>query len=332
LTSYYNIYGYVIAVEGKVDVLFSREFQHFKVDSASTIDLYIKINKGRNLPTKPFVGSPAGLYLPFNRGENTLWYDENLPSLIVVLAYAKGFLWWPDKTILHASAVEIKNKAFVFAGCGNVGKTSIVLNLINCDGFNYLADDWLIIDKEKAYPFPTPIRIYPYNLKNKEIAKKIFGYKSFYYRSLFSFIDVCQKLAPHRYVIFVMDAFKPMFNVPFTKLSYGSRVGSISKVERLFFLERGNVDRIAISDDISPEEAARRLSYVNMYEWNFFFKEYYKYASYYNIKNELIENRHKHDYEIMLSLCCNTKLHRMVIPNDLDLTRINLTSILEGYL
>jgi hypothetical protein len=330
VTSYYNIYGYVIAVEGKVDALFAKEFQYFKANNVSKIDLRIKVNSaGRELPTRPFIGSSAGIYLPFSMDEDTLYYDENLPSLDIVLAYAQGFLWWPDKTILHAGAVEKNDKAFVFSGTGNVGKTSIVLNLINTGDFNYLADDWLIIDKEKAYPFPKLIHIFDYNLKNKEIAKKMFGRKSIYYRILFNLIDLCWKYAPHRYFRFILDAFKPKFSVPFTKFSSNFRLGTTSKVNKLFFLERGNVDRIVIKNDITPEEFARRLSYVNMHEWNFFFNEYYRYVSQYNAESQIIEKRFKHDYEIMLNLSRNAELYRMVIPKGIDITRIDLMSIPE---
>lgn len=330
MISYYNIYDFIIAVEGKVDKLFTKEFMHFKVNNASRINLYIKINKeNKELPTKPFIGSSAGIYLPFNENENTLYYDEDLPSLIPVLSYAQGFLWWPDKTMIHAGAVERDDKSLVFVGSGNVGKTSIVLNLLNTGNFNYLSDDWLIVDKEKSYPFPKPIHIFDYNLKNEEIAKKIFGHKSIYYKFLFNFMDLCWKYAPHRYVRFMIYSFKPNFNIPFTKFSRNPRLGSISKVSKLFYLERSDVDRIIVSDNITPEEIARRLCYVYAHEWNFFFKEYYRYVTLYNVKNPIVEKRFEHDYRIILNLCHNTKLYRVMIPKYIDLTKINLADIPE---
>jgi len=330
LTSYYNIYDFIIAVEGKVDKLFAEEFWYFKVNNVSGIDLYIKVNKeNKELPTKPFVGSTAGIYLPFSKDENILFYDEDLPSLNPVLFYAQGFLWWPDKTMLHAGAVERHNKAFLFVGSGNVGKTSIILNLLDTGKFNYLSDDWLIVDKEKAYPFPKLIHIFDYNLKNKKIAKKMFGRKSIYYKMLFNFLDLCWKCAPHRYIRFMLASFKPTFKAPFTKFSSNSKLGSISNISKLFYLERSNVDRIIVKDDITAEEVARRLSYVNAYEWNSFFKEYYKYVFLYNIENQIIEKKFEHDYRIILSLCHNAELHRVKIPKNTDLTRTDLTSIPE---
>jgi len=58
----YNLYGYVIAVEGPVDKIFNEEYWFFKtLKDHAKIDLFVKVNKGlHDLPTK-FWGSNKGM-------------------------------------------------------------------------------------------------------------------------------------------------------------------------------------------------------------------------------------------------------------------------------
>jgi hypothetical protein len=61
---------------------------------------------------------------------------------------------------LHAAAVEYKEKAYALAAATTTGKTTLVSYLIH-NGFNYITDDCVLIDKSNlsVYPYCTSIHI-----------------------------------------------------------------------------------------------------------------------------------------------------------------------------
>ena len=184
----YDIHGFTFCVEGIANKMFLREYGWAKVNVAPKISLYVKPYKGEeNLPTKP-AGSLKGMYIPFKENEYVLWYEEGVP-LNVLISYCEALMYWPDKTILHAGGVTKEGEALLFVGGGNVGKTSSVLNLLR-EGYEYLSDDWIVIDKNKAYPLPKTLHIFDYNLKNKEVAKSVLGIKRFLYKPFFKLLEV----------------------------------------------------------------------------------------------------------------------------------------------
>ena len=324
----YSIHGFVIAVEGSANKIFLREYGWAKIDSHSEdikINLYVKPCKNiKDLPTKP-AGSTKGMRIPFNENENILWYEEGVP-LNVLLSYCEALIWWPDKTLLHAGAVVKDHRAFVFTGGGNVGKTSTVLNLLR-KGYDYLSDDWLVIGDGVAYPMLKPIHVFDYNLKNKEIAKAVLGLKRFYYKPYFKFVEIAREYAPHRYLRFAFEVLKPVFHVELRKINPTVRVASPTCIKSIFYLERQKSKNIEIKRDITAEDLARRMAYVNLYEWNFFFKEYYKYAYLYGIRNRKIENKFQHDFSIMYRTFKKAELFRVIIPSKLDLTKVKVVSL-----
>lgn len=330
--NYYDIHGFIIAVEGVSKEIFQSEFAYFKTSTKpSSVNLFVRVSKGgKNLPTKS-VGSFKGMYVPFREDENVLWYDEGMKKerrLNFLLWFCEGLMWWPDKTLLHAGAVEREGKAFVFTGGAGTGKTSIVLNLLK-EGYNYLSDDWLIICKGIAYPSPKSIRMFDYNLKDEQIAKSVLGLKRFYYKPIFKLINLAKKYSPHWYLRSVFEGLDLKFRVGIEKLNPQARVANLSKIMKVFYLERQKTNKILVKKDITASDLARKMAFVNLYEWNFFFKEFYRYVYTYDIRNNKIENRPHHDFNIMKKAFETAELYRVIIPQNLDLTKVRLTSLLD---
>jgi len=322
----YDIHGFTFCVEGIANKIFLREYGWAKVDEAPKISLYVKPSKGQEiLPTKS-AGSLKGMYIPFKENEDVLWYEEGVP-LNVLMSYCEALMYWPDKTILHAGGVAKEGEALLFVGGGNVGKTSIVLNLLR-EEYEYLGDDWIVIDENKAYPLPKTIRVFDYNLKNKEIAKSVLGIKRFLYKPFFKLLELGTKYAPHRYLRYGLEVCKPMFHVDLKKLNPKAKIALPTKISKVFYLERENVNKIKVIDDVTPEELAERMAYINLYEWNFFFKEYYRYAYLYGFRNIRIENIFHHYYDIMYGAFKRANLYRIIIPQKMDLTKVKMTPII----
>lgn len=328
----YDIYDFVIAVDDSANEVFRKEYGYFRVyENRSKIDIYVTASEQDEIfPTKP-AGSVKGFLLPFDEKDNILRYNRGV-NLNVLLNYLEALLWWSDKAFLHAGAVSKKGEAFVFMGGGNVGKTSLVLNLVR-RGYKYLSDDWLILSEGKAYPFPKKIRVFDYNLKDNEIAKSVLGWKRFYWKGIFKLRDLCQKVAPHRYVRFAFENVKPTFNVDIQKLHPIAEIGSPTSISKIFYLERWDRNYCDTHRNVDPVYLAKKMAYVNMYERNYLFKEYCKYAFKFGIRSEKIESRLHHDIKILCENFKNAQLSRVIVPQDLDLTKkdlkIDLKLILE---
>jgi hypothetical protein len=333
--SVYDVYGFVVAVEGLADKVFSEQYGHFKISKVpQKIDLFVKVNEAqRCLPTKPY-GCLEGIYIPFDEDKKILWYDEGIELVGARSVRLRGFcqflMLWPDKTLLHAGGVAKKGKAYIFTGGGGTGKTSVVLNLLK-EGYSYLSDDWLVIGGGKAFPLFKRIHIFDYNLKDKEVAKRVLGFKRLYYKPMLKLLEYGSKLSPHRYIQFIIDHLRErtMFSVELCKIYPESRVAPPSPVSKVFLLERRKVDCIEIKKNITPKKLARKMAYVTLYEWNFAFREYYRYVYLFEAENQRIENRFYHDLKIMSETFRKAELYRVIVPEGLDLTEVKLTSMLN---
>jgi hypothetical protein len=330
----YDVHGFVISVEGPADRVFAREYGYFKVPEVPhEVDLFVKVNEGRNpLPTTVW-GYNKGMFIPFDESENTLLYDvgiENVRPLDRFLDGIEFLIWWPDKVWLHAGAVEKNGKAYVFTGKGGVGKTSCVLNLLK-EGYNYLSDDWLIVGDGKAFSLLRRIHIFDYNLRHKEIARKLLGHKRLLYILEGKLLDYGSKFSPHKYLKFVFDKLKErnMLTVELHKIYPEAKVTSSSLISKVFLLERKKADCIEVKKDITPKELAQKMAYYNMYEWNHMFREYYRYAHLFGIRNKRIENRLYHDMRVMNATFKRCEVYRVIVPERLDLYEVSLTSLLD---
>ena len=325
---YYDIHSFKIEVNGPVLGLFRQEYGWARVQKEpDNTDLSVKQYHGsKNLPTKP-AGCRQGMLIPFGEERNTLWYKPHVP-LNVVLSFAEALLWWPDKTLLHAGGVVRDGKAYVFTGTGNVGKTSAVLNLLG-KGYEYLSDDWLVVGSQRAYPLPKTLHVFDYNLRDKEIANAVLGWRAPIYRLLFGLLNIARKYGPHRYIRYAAEAAKPVFNVDITTICQSARVAAPSLIQGVYFLERKRVDKIEIHDGLSADELAHRMAYISLYEWHFFVREYFKYVGRFGLHDSRVENKLDHDYRIMKSLFGNVPLYRVTIPVGMNLTQNGVGRILE---
>lgn len=323
----YNIHGFIISVTGPADKIFLKEYGWAIVNDANNVDLFVEPSKDKSdLPTKP-AGCSKGMYLPFQNGEQTLWYEEGVP-IHCVLMYCEALIHWSNKTFLHAGCVAKNGKAIIFTGTGNVGKTSIVLNLLN-EGYEYLSDDWLIIGDGFAYPFPKLLHVFDYNLKNNTIATSVLGPKRYLYKPFFKIIELARKYSPHRYLRYGFETVKPMFSVDIKVINPRAKIASPSEISKIFYLERKNVPQVTTSNNISSEELARRMSHVTLYERNYLAKEYSMYVAVQGIRSQMMDNKLENNLKTMQNTFEKAPIFRTTIPIGFDLTKAKITSILN---
>jgi len=323
----YDFYGCRVYVEGlRLKKAIDKEYWRFKVNEQyrptnSEIDLYIKpANSTSSVEflTKP-AGSKRGIYMPFKESENTIYYEPNV-ALDYILSFLEKFLTWEDKTLLHSAAVSKNGKAYIFCGAADVGKTSVVLNLIRRN-FDYLSDDWLIVGNRQAYPFPKTVHIFNYNLKDPTISKKALGLKRYFYKPLFKSLDIAEAISPHRYLRYLVQVLISLmiFAVDVEDLGSGVKVGEVCPISKVYYLERQSRGELLLAD-MKAEELARRMVMVSMYESIFFFEEYFKYAAKYNIKNKKVEDRLEFDFNIYHETFKDAEIHKVMIPLNFDLS------------
>lgn len=91
-------------------------------------------------------------------GESVL-KDFVIEPLISFKLASKGF------STLHASAISVNDVGFIFAGGPEAGKTASILSLSFHNNV-FLSDEITVLSNDGiVYSFPSPIRIYYYNLK-----------------------------------------------------------------------------------------------------------------------------------------------------------------------
>ena len=84
-----------------------------------------------------------------------------------------------EKELIHASAVAKDGHALVFCGLNKVGKSSLTMFLVKNYNYKFMSDNFLLLDKYKAYAFPEVIRLSPESVRqlglNAENMNKVYG-------------------------------------------------------------------------------------------------------------------------------------------------------------
>lgn len=68
-----------------------------------------------------------------------------------IIGYYSAIMQYHGKTPLHCGALEFKEKTAVFIGGSGVGKTTLILNMVNIyydKGLQILSDDWCFVDEQ----------------------------------------------------------------------------------------------------------------------------------------------------------------------------------------
>ena len=94
-------------------------------------------------------------------------YTFLIEPLFIIFGLSKGLLF------VHSSAVAKDGKGFLFPAWRHTGKTQTLLSLTMQDGYEFMGDDYTIVDKKNLYLYPKKINLFSYNLKEHP---SLFGY------------------------------------------------------------------------------------------------------------------------------------------------------------
>ena len=123
----------------------------------------------------------------FERGNMVVCLNCNLPGKMFASDLIINHLIWlklneKGYPIIHGSGVSKDGKAYVFAGQGASGKSSIALNLIE-RGFKLLGDHFVILNNGYVMSYPSPLHIMSFNIippvkENMSLKHKVFFYSN----------------------------------------------------------------------------------------------------------------------------------------------------------
>ncbi len=89
-----------------------------------------------------------------------------LPQNLILAPLLEYKLFQKNCLLLHAGAVSLDNKGFLFVGRGGSLKTTLIMNLVRNHNFSFLSDDTVLVCENKIYSFPTHLLEFEFR-KNK---------------------------------------------------------------------------------------------------------------------------------------------------------------------
>jgi len=317
--TYYNIYGFVLAVDSGIKKTFETEYWRFKVSEPKKVDLYVLKTDKKDLPVKLRLDT-RGIYIPFGKNENTVFYEPGVKSDWVLYS-VEPLIHWKDKCFLHCGAVSKNGQAIVFPAEGGVGKTTMATFLVS-KGYEYLSDDWLIIGKDgNAYPFFKTIHVFDYNLKNKTLAKKVLGKKRTLYSLWFKFLDLVPKIFPNRFIRIMAERAKPIFSVDFTVLHPNAKLGKVCPIKKIYWLKKDPTIKNPILKKINSVNISEKMPYITALETNHFYKNYFEWV-YNHAPNKEIEKRVETEKEILKQAFHGAESYELKVPVKIDANKV----------
>ncbi|MDP1551434.1 MAG: hypothetical protein Q8M06_00275 [Methanobacteriaceae archaeon] len=159
-----------------------------------------------------------------------------------------------DNPIIHASGISKKESCTIFSARGGGGKTSIALESLN-QGYGFLGDNYLIVNQDEIFSFPTSLSLFTYNLadiilkKLKTKEKVSISLKNLLYKISNGYAKFFTKINPFRI----------------------TEVIPKSNLQNVFILQP-NVDKEKkiIVNEIDREIALKKIYYNQMLEFTYF--------------------------------------------------------------
>jgi len=339
----YDIYGFRLAVSGTAKEGFQRAFRRFRtgdIDPEQEADLWIK-EADNNTEVLPFkrLGDDKGMLLPFGEESNVFLYQRGIPATFI-LNTAFPLINWNDKCLVHAGVVSMNDRSLMLPALSNVGKTSVVLNLLK-KRYKFIAEDLAALSTGGiAYPFEWGTLLPNYLVTDDElIARKVLGRKYAFrlgYKLYLSAWHYLTNHFPSRRVRWLLDtSFAPRYSVNIDDLFPGAKIDVSPPISHVFFLQKYNGEKVLIRG-ASADDIADRMAFVVLtaiMEMNRILDEYYKHVARGGKRGKRIEERFSHDREIILAAIRNTQVFEILIPAESEPKRLypEVATLIDEY-
>jgi hypothetical protein len=318
-------------------------YENFKVEkNLNEIDLTIELGKFKPDSSDCYVVGSGEfyikenyLYVPHESHKGAKWsfevegidkkntivrIDCNALGRLFILGNVIDFLIYKkllDKgyALIHASGVNKEGRGFAFSSRGGGGKTTTTLEMVS-NGFDYLGDNYVIINKGNIFSFPTSLNIFTYNLapivaKNLTRKERLKLYiLSNIYKATMGYAKFFIKINPKR----IFD------DIPHS-----------SKLQSIFMLmPHSNMPKITITM-ADREELINRVLYNQMLEFKFFNRYAAEYSYFFSTSKF---SQHQTIYEKLLKSAIpeNINSYKIIIPinKKIDKNIINYIEKLIG--
>lgn len=272
-----------------------------------------------------------------NKKETELKYEvgfnpEEIISYIIK-PYLRNIFTNNGFAFIHASSFTFGEDATLIAAWAHTGKTNtLITNILK--GAEYLGDDLSIVSEfGEIKPFPVPINLFYYNLRDiPEIRKKIGiqnKIKFFFTRKIagiFKYFNRISKSPKMKYLFYAGKVFfDSASHVPYY-VPYGYNLND-SKikffVKNVFLLERvTEINKSPVSLLIEPDLFAQRMQECINYEFQRFNElvTSAKWVPFYN-GDDISENK---EFAIYKSFASKNKIYNILIPQKFDFKFIDL--------
>ena len=215
-----------------------------------------------------------------------------IDPLIIFKMNEKGY------PVVHSSCVSKDEHAHLFTAQGGGGKTSTALSFVD-RGFNFLGDNFIILDKGHVLSFLSPLNIFSFNLA--PIVRKNMSIKS---RAEFYFKDLLYRVGGPRVVtkINVKDVFS-------------DSLANKSKLDSVFLLIPKEKFDIA---EIGKEELIRYFA-ANLKLDSFPFLKYMMEYSYMFPESKMATHWDRYEESLRKNLNDNISIFRVEVPQKYDM-------------
>lgn len=201
-------------------------------------------------------------------------------------------------SLVHASCVSRDNRAYLFTAQGGGGKTSTALYSVE-RGFNFLGDNFVILDRGHAMSFLSPLNIFSFNLC--PIVKTNMGIKSkveFYFKNL----------------LYRASGLRLVTKIDVKDVFANSSVNK-SKLDSIFLLipkEKFNIVELDKNELISHMIANQKLD-------SFPFLKYMMEYSYMFPKSKMATHWDRYEGNLSKNLDDNISIYKVEVPQRYDI-------------
>lgn len=232
-----------------------------------------------------------------------------LEPLINIKMATKGF------ALLHASAVEIAGKTYIFCSLPGCGKTSLTLSLLETAKGSFLSDEFVILSgNAEVFSFIMPIAICDYNIARIPNLRFRISSKESVSLGIKKLIRI---LTSNR------------VNIPtqinFNRLYPNSELVTKGELKKLYVLDKITNEKASI-EQISIDKIVDEIMKINYHQFRFFYEAFDTYLSERPQSN--LKTIYATQKEILLNALRGKEFSKILVADVLDLDKKTMADIL----